>query len=245
MEYFGITDRGKIRKDNQDCFLAQEHEAQKCLIAVLCDGMGGAKAGGLASDVASKAFVACAEERLTDSPVRRPSYANIITGACSEANGVVYQYSCFDSNYSGMGTTLVGGIILKDKAFIVNVGDSRAYHISKKRIVQITRDQSLVEEMVQRGEITREEARNHPRRNIITNALGLESSIKSDIFEVKLQKGDRIFMCSDGVSNLIDDEQILEESRENPDTEKFCRSLIELALDLNSPDNVTAFAVQI
>lgn len=245
MEYFGLTDRGKIRKDNQDCFLVQSNEKAKCLVAVLCDGMGGAKAGGLASDVASKAFVAYADERLSESGIRKPLYGNIVTDACAEANGVVYQYSCFDADYSGMGTTLVGAAVLKDRAYIVNVGDSRAYQITKKRIIQVTRDQSLVEEMVRRGEITREEARFHPQKNIITNALGLEDTIKSDIFEVKLQKGDRLLFCSDGVSNLIDDGQLLEESRENPEPEGFCRSLIQLALDLNSPDNVTALAVQV
>jgi protein phosphatase len=119
---------------------------------------------------------------------------------------VVYQYSCFDSDYSGMGTTLVGAAVLKDRAYIVNVGDSRAYQITKKRIIQVTRDQSLVEDMVRRGEITREEARFTPRRTSSPTPWGLRIAIKSDIFEVKLQKGDRLLFCSDGVSNLIDDE---------------------------------------
>ena len=244
MEYFGITDKGKIRRENQDCFLMQEHGGADCVIGVLCDGMGGAKAGGLASDVASKAFIAYVDERLSEYSFKKPPYGNILTGACAEANGVVYQYSCFDADYSGMGTTLVGLIAVKGRAFIVNVGDSRAYLVTPRRITQITRDHSLVEEMVRRGEITREEARNHPRKNIITNALGLESGIKSDIFEVKLEKGDRILMCSDGVSNVIPDAQLLEESLENERTQDFCRSIIDLALDLNSPDNVTAAAIQ-
>lgn len=244
MKYFGITDRGRIRKDNQDCFLIEPHDEEGRIVVALCDGMGGAKAGGIASDVASKSFVAYVGERLSESGAKAPAMKHILVGACSEANGVVYQYSCFDANYSGMGTTLVGGIISDGKACIANVGDSRAYQISRKKITQITRDHSLVEEMVQRGEITREAARNHPSKNIITNALGLESGLTADVFEVKLAKGDFLLFCSDGVSNIVRDEEMLEAAKDGKTPEKLCRALINLSLERNSPDNVTVVAVQ-
>jgi serine/threonine protein phosphatase PrpC len=244
MDYFGITDRGKIRKDNQDCFLIEPHDEGEQLVVALCDGMGGAKAGGIASDVASKSFVAYVGERLSDRGAKALTLRHVLIGACSEANGVVYQYSCFDSNYSGMGTTLVGGIISDGEACISNVGDSRAYQISKKKISQITRDHSLVEDMVERGEITREAARNHPRKNIITNALGLESGLTADVFDVKLSKGDYLLFCSDGLSNIIYDEEMLEAAKKSASPEELCRFLIKLALERNSPDNVTVVAVR-
>ena len=244
MKYFGITDRGKIRKDNQDCFLFEPADDDQRLIVTVCDGMGGAKAGGIASDVASKSFVAFLGGHLTDNISVEPSYRRLLVGACSEANGVVYQYSCFDSNYSGMGTTLVGGIVTPKNAYIANVGDSRAYHISKGKITQVTRDHSLVEDMVQRGEITREAARNHPRKNIITNALGLEPGVTADFFEVKLSKGDCLIFCSDGISNIIYDEEMLEAANQNKAPEDLCRELMGLALERNSPDNATVAAIR-
>jgi len=245
LEYYGITDIGKIRKENQDCFLVRNYPDSKILVAVVCDGMGGAKAGGLASSVASKSFMDFVEDKLNNSSSKTPSYKNILTNACAESNGIVYQYSCFDSEYSGMGTTLVGALCLKNKAYVVNIGDSRAYLISKKKISQITTDHSLVEEMVQRGEITRSEARNHPQKNIITNALGIEGEIRSDVFEVKIQKGDRLFLCSDGISNLMSDELLLEESKKYDNPKEFCQAVIEFSLALGSPDNITAVAIQI
>jgi protein phosphatase len=124
------------------------------------------------------------------------------------------------------------------------VGDSRAYQISKKKISQITRDHSLVEDMVERGEITREAARNHPRKNIITNALGLESGLTADVFDVKLSKGDYLLFCSDGLSNIIYDEEMLEAAKKSASPEELCRYLIKLALERNSPDNVTVVAVR-
>lgn len=243
VRYFGITDRGKIRKDNQDCFLVEKNERTGAVIVVLCDGMGGAKAGGLASEVASKTFMSYVSERLSDPAVKKPMYKNILSGGCAAANGVVYQYSCFDADYSGMGTTLVGGILVNGKAYIVNVGDSRAYRITKKTITQITTDHSLVEEMVQRGEITRQAARNHPRKNIITNALGLEDEIVSDVFEAKFSKGDYFLFCSDGLSNLIDEDEIIKISRSYKSAEDIGKALMEISLERNSPDNVTAVVV--
>ena len=144
-----------------------------------------------------------------------------------------------------MGTTLVGALIRKDQAFIVNVGDSRAYLISKKSIQQITQDHSLVAEMVRRGEITEEQAKNHPRKNIITNALGIEGEIQSDVFHINLHKGDRLFLCSDGVTNIISDDELLNYSQIYDSAEEFVNHLIQVALDRGAPDNTTAVAVTI
>ena len=210
MEYFGKTDIGKVRKENQDDFAIREDSERRLVAAVVCDGMGGAKAGGLASNLGTKTFMDYLERHLFGSTLKRPSYSKIISTACAESNGIVYQYSCFDADYNGMGTTLVGALIRKDQAFIVNVGDSRAYLISKKSIQQITQDHSLVAEMVRRGEITEEQAKNHPRKNIITNALGIEGEIQSDVFHINLHKGDRLFLGDGGVIRLEIVEEILD-----------------------------------
>ena len=245
MEYFGKTDIGKVRKENQDDFAIREDSERRLVAAVVCDGMGGAKAGGLASNLGTKTFMDYLERHLFGSTLKRPSYSKIISTACAESNGIVYQYSCFDADYNGMGTTLVGALIRKDQAFIVNVGDSRAYLISKKSIQQITQDHSLVAEMVRRGEITEEQAKNHPRKNIITNALGIEGEIQSDVFHIKLHKGDRPFLCSDGTTNIISDDELLNYSQIYDSAEEFVNHLIQVALDRGAPDNTTAVAVTI
>ena len=185
------------------------------------------------------------DSHLFNSPLKRPSYSNIISTACAEANGIVYQYSCFDSDYNGMGTTLVGALIKKDQAYIVNVGDSRAYLIGKKAIQQITLDHSLVAEMVRRGELTEEQAKNHPRKNIITNALGIEGEIQSDVFHTKLHKGERLLLCSDGITNIISDSELLGYSQIYESAEEFVNHLMKVALDRGAPDNITAVAVTI
>ena len=244
MEYFGLTDRGKIRKDNQDCFLVQSNEKAKCLVAVLCDGMGGAKAGGLASDVASKAFVAYADERLSESGIRKPLYGNIVTDACAEANGVVYQYSCFDADYSGMGTTLVGAAVLKDRAYIVNVGDSRAYHITPDGIVRVSKDHSLVESMVDRGDITAEEARRHPNKNLITRALGPDTNANCDGYICPLRAGEYILLCTDGLVDTVTDQEMLFEVIHGDSPDTALERLLAISKGRGASDNVTAVLMQ-
>ena len=199
MKCFGLTDKGRVRKDNQDSFIIEKCEAKNCLIVGLCDGMGGAKAGGLASQLSNKAFVDFVYGKLTSRVERVQNYKDMLQSACDEANGVSYEYSKFDEAYNGMGTTIVGGVIKNSgKAHIINVGDSRAYHISRKSssIYQITRDHSLVEELVEFGAITKEQAKTHPQRNVITRALGSEAKVESDYFELSMRLGDCILFCS-------------------------------------------------
>ncbi len=246
MKSFGLTDKGKVRKDNQDSFLIERCDAKDCLIVALCDGMGGAKAGGLASTLSNKAFVSYVYGKLTGRLKRIPNYSDILLSACADANGVSYEYSQFDEAYNGMGTTIVGGVIKSNgKGYIINVGDSRAYIIKHRdaRIEQITRDHSLVEELVECGAITREQARVHPQKNVITRALGSESTVEADLFRVTMQMGDIILFCSDGLSNIVSDEEMLECAKKNAEPEKLCRELMNMALDRGAGDNVTVVAV--
>lgn len=246
MKSFALTDKGAVRKDNQDSFIIEKCDAKDCIIVALCDGMGGAKAGGLASTLSNNAFVSYIYAKLT-SRVNKPlDFRRILTEACAEANGVSYEYSRFDEMYNGMGTTLVGGVIKNNgSGYIINVGDSRAYHISRRNdsITQITRDHSLVEDLVEYGAITKEQAKHHPQRNVITRALGSEAKVESDYFEINLQNGDFLLLCSDGLSNIVSDLEMLEYCKEYPDPELLCQALMRKALNRGAMDNVTVLAV--
>ncbi len=246
MKSFGLSDKGTVRKDNQDCFIIEKCQSKNCMILALCDGMGGAKAGGIASQLSNKAFVSYIYAKLTSRVSRTVDYKRILTNACAEANGVSFEYSHFDDDFNGMGTTIVGGVVKNNgNGYIINVGDSRAYHISKRSnsIYQITRDHSLVEELMEAGAITAEQARTHPQKNIITRALGSDFSVECDYFEFSLLNGDILLLCSDGLSNMISDLEMLEYAKEYQDPELLCRALMSKALNRGANDNVTVVAL--
>ena len=143
-----------------------------------------------------------------------------------------------------MGTTMVAVAVFDGCAHILNIGDSRAYHIGEEGIRQITRDHSVVEDLVQRGEITPDEARSHPQKNLITRALGSESHVEGDLYEVKLEKGEFILMCTDGLSNVLSDQEILSEVLHGGAAGGCCQRLLDVAISRGAPDNVTAVVIQ-
>lgn len=239
MNSFGITDRGAVRRDNQDSFLIERLDSYDCLIAVLCDGMGGEKAGNIASDLAAKTYVAELRARIIANKKRKPDIKAMMSAACDVANHMIYSYSCFDTDYTGMGTTLVSAVIYGEAAYVLNVGDSRCYKLTRKQMTQVTRDHSLVRDMVDRGEITPQQARNHPRRNVITRALGVNELVPCDIFTPKLQRGNMLLLCSDGLTNMLEDDEIFALSRRNTDPLSLGRALMDNALAREARDNVT------
>lgn len=246
MKSFGLTDKGKVRQDNQDCFLLELCPEQDALIAVLCDGMGGAKAGGVASHLTNRAFVTRVFEELRASTGKHCDFRSLLLNACSEANGVAWEYSRFSEDFRGMGTTLVGGVIKADgSGYIINVGDSRAYLLTPRKgaIRQITRDHSLVEELLRFGAITPEQAREHPKRNVITRAVGTEAHVDADYFSFRLGAGELLLLCSDGLSNTLTDQEMADEAKSHREPEELCRRLMELALERGARDNVTVVAV--
>ena len=246
MKSYGMTDKGVVRRNNQDCFILEKCEPKGCLIAALCDGMGGAKAGGIASQLSNKAFVSYIFNKLLTRLPRNVDYRRILEEACSEANGVAYEYSHFDEDYDGMGTTIVGGVIKNNgNGYIINVGDSRAYLISRRAnsIRQITRDHSYVGELMAAGALTPEQARNHPKKNVLMRALGCDARVECDYFTFTLQKGEILLLCSDGLSNIVSDLEILEYAREFPEPEALCRSLMSKALNCGARDNVTIVTI--
>lgn len=243
MKAFGITHRGAVRKENQDCFRIDMPADGSFVTAVLCDGMGGAQAGSVASGIAADTFMSHAANSLDESSNAADMKA-ILTEAVNYANIRVYDRSFADFACMGMGSTLVALVMNAKRAMVANVGDSRAYLIAKGRVTQISRDHSLVEDLVARGQITREQAKNHPQRNIITRAVGVEASVKCDLFEPKLSQGGRLLLCSDGLSNLLSENDLLSVSEKNPDLEQCCRLLLEKALERGAPDNVTVLIAE-
>ena len=238
-----MTDRGCVRKENQDAFKISTIDGADVVTAVLCDGMGGAQAGSVASQMACDAFMFHAANSIDEKSTVKDMNA-ILTEAVRYANVKVYDKSFADFTCMGMGSTLVAIALNSKRAMICNVGDSRAYLYNGSTVEQITHDHSLVEEMVERGKITREEAESHPNKNIITRAIGVEATVKCDIFDIKLRDGDKVLLCSDGLTNLVTDEEIASVLMKNPELENACLKLVTLALQRGAPDNVTVVLVE-
>ena len=240
MNCFGLTDPGKTRTENQDSFLIENCEKASCVILALCDGMGGANAGGLASQLSCKAFVNYVYNHLTNYSNRPSDYPRIMREACEEANGVAFAYSQFGDNLTGMGTTMVAAIMRRNgSGYVLNVGDSRAYFLHRRVLRQISKDHSLVEELLDAGIITPDQAVHHPQKNVITRALGSDNLVEADIFPVRLTPGDSLLLCSDGLSNIVPEEEITAVLVDSADAESACRDLLDLALSRGAPDNVS------
>ncbi|NCC66899.1 MAG: Stp1/IreP family PP2C-type Ser/Thr phosphatase [Clostridia bacterium] len=243
MKAYTITDIGKVRSENQDCVRFVSPSGSGYSILALCDGMGGAKAGSVASEIALNFFTAKVRENIK-AMKKEDSLEQAVVLAAEHANEQVFNCAGTDERYEGMGTTLVAAVFKGGKCCVVNVGDSRAYLISKGEITQITSDHSFVEDMVRRGSITREQAKNHPRKNVITRALGIESTVKCDAFTPEVKKGDLLLLCSDGLSNTLEDHEILEIVQAKKSLGDICKELLDLTLTRGAPDNVTVGLLQ-
>lgn len=242
MRLWGITDRGSVRKENQDsfrlCTLDQERG-----FGIVCDGMGGARAGNVASDQAAETFLQELQARLPG--VQSDGLNDLLSDVTAKANKAVYEHSLADEECRGMGTTTVAAIVLEESVAVLNVGDSRCYLVDDQSITQVTRDHSLVNDLVMRGELTPEEARHHPSKNLITRALGVEEAVKPDIYSLQRREGSYLLLCSDGLSNTVTDPEILYEVIHGGEPEDCCQRLLEIALTRGAPDNVTAVLVQL
>ncbi|NLW66086.1 MAG: Stp1/IreP family PP2C-type Ser/Thr phosphatase [Clostridiales bacterium] len=243
MKAYTLTDIGKVRSENQDCVRFVSPAGANYNVLALCDGMGGAKSGGVASEIALNSFVGGVRMHITEMK-KGDALEEVVLKAAEHANEQVYNCSLTDKKFEGMGTTLVAAVVKGTKCCILNVGDSRAYLISNGEITQITSDHSFVEDMVRRGSITREQARNHPRRNVITRALGVEQTVECDIFTPIFRKNDILLLCTDGLSNTLTDEEILEITEKNKVLSDIGKELLDLTLSRGAPDNVTVGLLQ-
>ena len=243
MEYWVLSDIGCVRTSNQDACTVVELD-KNTLLCVVCDGMGGAKSGDVASALAVDVF--SQEVKLSyKSDMDMGAVEQVLKNALKLANFTVYDQSRQFEEFSGMGTTLVAALVHNKAVSVLNVGDSRAYRISNDGIGQITEDHSLVQLMVNRGELTPEQAKHYPGKNYITRAVGTESMTEGDVFHEKLERGTYLLLCSDGLTNLLDDQEILFEVIHGADKQACCQTLVDIAKRRGAPDNVTCVLVEI
>ena len=241
MEYWGLSDIGRVRAQNQDAFRIEELD-RHTILAVVCDGMGGAKSGNIASRLAIDVFVGEVKNSWKASMTQEQT-EQLLENAVKLANFTVYDQARQYEEFAGMGTTLVAALLSGKTATIVNVGDSRCYHITRSDIRRITVDHSVVQMMVDRGELTAEEARSYPGRNYITRAVGTEPTVQCDLFAIRGERGDALLLSSDGLHNEVDDQEILFEVAHGVNNDNCCQRLLDIANMRGSPDNVTSVLV--
>ena len=239
MQCWGITDPGCVRTQNQDAYMTEQLDRNTTL-CVVCDGMGGAKSGNVASSLAVDVFV---EEirRTWHSGMDPEEIDRMLEGAVKLANFTVFDQAQQFEEFYGMGTTLVAALICGKTVTVV----SRAYLVNKDGLRRITTDHSLVQMMVQRGELTPERARTYPGKNYITRAIGTESVVLCDVFHLHVERGDSVLLCSDGLSNMMDDQEILFEVVHGVNKQYCCQRLLDIAKNRGAPDNVTCIMVLI
>ena len=242
MQYWGITDPGCVRTQNQDTYKIEKLD-RSTLLCVVCDGMGGAKSGNVASTLASDVF--CQEIRSSwKKGLDEKDVDDMLRRAIKLANFTVYDQAKEVEDFRGMGTTLVAVLLQGLHATIVHVGDSRAYHVGAKGIRLITTDHTLVQMLVKRGEMTQEEAKLAPDKNLITRAIGTEPSVLCDLHHLEMARDEHLLLCTDGLSNLVDEQEILFEIVHGQKLE-CCQRLLAIAKNRGAPDNVTSVLVRV
>lgn len=238
MKTFSITDVGKRRNMNQDYVYSSERPVGNLPnLFIVADGMGGHNAG----DFASRYTVETIEQLVKDSTLTEP--AAIIESVIKQANLMLIEQANEHEEMRGMGTTIVLAVLEGTRLIVANVGDSRLYVVNQK-ITQITKDHSLVEEMVRMGEMDKDVARDHPDKNIITRAIGAIPEVVVDFFELELEPGDEVLMCSDGLTNMIEDMDIRNIMRGQRDIAEQAEKLVETANENGGKDNITVIVIE-
>lgn len=237
MRSWGITDTGLVREENQDAYAIWAMGPYTT--AVVCDGMGGTNGGRLASSIAVNVYRQQMEETLQEG-LGAEKLSQASRFAISLANTRIRAAALETPGCERMGTTLVSAIAQDETALVSNIGDSRAYLITEEGISQISRDHSVVENMVERGDLTPLAARRHPNRNLITRALGPDAEVSPDTFPVEWKQGDYILLCSDGLVNTVSDQEILFEVIHGGEPDDCLERLLALSKERGAPDNVTA-----
>lgn len=244
MEIGVKTSKGKIREINQDSYYISDDE--NCPLFIIADGMGGHKAGEIASrmavEIISSSFLD--EIKAIGTDANDDSIINAIRNSINKANEEIYRKSVEVEEYSGMGTTVTMAYENNGKFFIGHVGDSRAYLLRDNRLWQVTKDHSLVEELVKNGSITREEARFHPQKNIITRALGIDKEVEIDLIVKEKLKEDILILCTDGLTNMLNDNEIKELLISSDNMQKACEFMVQLSNEKGGLDNISVVAVK-
>lgn len=242
MKIVAKTDKGLVRENNQDAYAVGELPGEVAW-AVVCDGMGGAAGGNIASALAVKVI----SDKITSSyneKMRDSSIKNLLDSAITAANIEVYDMAYSRPDLKGMGTTVVAVVVRDNVAHIAHAGDSRAYIVNKDGVEQITVDHSLVQNLVDRGEITKEEAEHHPNKNVITRALGVDKRIDVDFSEIDLQENETLILCTDGLSNCVNNAEIADDIKDGQ-YYAFADRLVKRANKNGGNDNITVVAIAI
>ncbi|MBE6624516.1 MAG: Stp1/IreP family PP2C-type Ser/Thr phosphatase [Ruminococcaceae bacterium] len=250
------TDVGMKRNVNQDTYILKTYSEKTCL-CVVCDGMGGTRGGAEASKIAAEKFVSIIDDFISpyignkNKKLQGSDIKTVMLDALDQANTAVHDHALMHPTLRGMGTTLVAALVIQNTVFCVNVGDSRMYFMKGDRIKQITKDHSYVQYLLDIGQITEQEAENFPNKNIITRAVGTESSVKGDFIREGASEGTYMLLCSDGLTNFVSDEGIRDivvgSDKKNLDQISLSltvRRLIDCANENGGADNITALLVR-
>ena len=238
MKTFSVTDAGVVREMNQDYYFSSDTAVGNLPnLFIVADGMGGHKAGDYASRYTIERVVASVSRNTGEEPIA------IMKEAINKANELLVAESREDESKSGMGTTLVIGTIIGNKLFVANIGDSRLYVVGQN-MRQITRDHSLVDEMVRLGEINADEARVHPDKNIITRAVGTSDHVEADFFEVEITADDTILLCTDGLTNMVRDDEILDIIKKYDNAQAATMQLVKEVNANGGRDNITVMIIK-
>ena len=236
---YGQTDIGTVRSINQDSiYFSDKPVGNLPNLYIVADGMGGHKAGDYASAHAVSWFVDYAKECSYENPI------TIMKTGIAKVNDMLLQMSNEHSELKGMGTTFVAAVMIDDKMYVANIGDSRLYVIGQEDTRQITLDHSLVEELIRTGQLDRRKVRFHPEKNIITRALGTGKEAVPDFFEVELQPGEKVLLCSDGLTNMVEDDEIGSIVMRQQFVDRICEQLIDRANYYGGKDNIGVVVIE-
>ncbi len=248
MEISGLTDVGRRRETNQDNFSIKKLDDHVCY-AIVCDGMGGQNGGQLASKIACDTIETHLKDIGDELKIQNENpdesvedIKSIMIRGMSKANMAVHEVASCDENLKGMGTTTILVVVIDDLAYITHIGDSRVYILNDKKLSQVTKDHSVVQELVDQGELTIQEALNHPNKNMITRAVGVNLLVDIDYLKIPFEEGNKLLICTDGLTNMVQD-FVIENILLNHSVEESCSQLIELANKAGGYDNSTVVVI--
>lgn len=244
MTFYGLSDIGNVRKNNEDSF-SVESLSENCIIAVVADGMGGHTGGKRASSDAVDLIMNIVKRKHGDFPsYSENDFKNLLTSTIVDVNKKIYESSSCDNELLGMGTTVVACIAYNNKFYAANVGDSRLYMFDG-RLNQVTKDHSFVRELIDMGLINEQQAKSHPNKNVITRAIGTDNNVTADIYSGKLNENDILMICTDGLTNMVSDDEIERILSSEKTLAEMTNILIDNAKTSGGRDNITIVCIKI
>lgn len=237
MNYYSLTDKGKVRSVNQDNYVNITKDDFS--LFVVADGMGGHNAGEIASFIAVKSIKEFIEKNSADK-----DYKDLLLRAIKYANRQIYNRSQIDEKCENMGTTIVACLVAGARAYIAHVGDSRAYYFDGEKLSQFTKDHSYVQKLIDTGVLTEESAKTYENKNLVTNAVGIEENVEISYGYLDIKKDDMLLLTTDGLTNLVEDKEIIDIITSDMDLEEMAKTLISMANSLGGYDNITLTIVK-